>query len=80
MGEGLGLKMPCAPKWFDFEFPLIKTTKLLVCGIDCSQHTGEGLGLKVPRAPKWFDFEFPLIKPTKLLVCGITAHNTRVKG
>jgi len=27
---GLGLKVPCAPKWFDFESPLIKTTKPLV--------------------------------------------------
>jgi len=24
------LKEPCAPKWNDFEFPIIKTTKLLV--------------------------------------------------
>jgi len=24
------LKVPCAPKWFNFEFPIIKTTKLLV--------------------------------------------------
>jgi len=23
-------KVPCAPKWFDFELPIIKTTKLLV--------------------------------------------------
>ena len=25
-----GLKLPCAPKWNDFEFPIIKTTKVLV--------------------------------------------------
>jgi len=24
----LGLKVPCAPKWFDSEFPISKTTKL----------------------------------------------------
>ena len=24
------LKVPCAPKWFDFEFPIIKPTNLLV--------------------------------------------------
>jgi len=23
------LKVPCAPKWFDFECPIIETTKLL---------------------------------------------------
>jgi len=29
----VALKVPCAPKRFDFEFPRIKTTKLLVvCG------------------------------------------------
>jgi len=27
---GFAVKVPCAPKWFDFEFPIIKTTKLLV--------------------------------------------------
>jgi len=26
----LGLKVSCAPKWFDLEFPTIKTTKLVV--------------------------------------------------
>jgi len=29
------LKLPCAPKWFDFKFPLIKTTKLLVKTHSC---------------------------------------------
>jgi len=24
------VEVPCAPKWFDFEFPIIKTTKLVV--------------------------------------------------
>jgi len=29
-GQGLFLKAPCAPKLNDFEFPIIKTMKLLV--------------------------------------------------
>jgi len=32
----VGLKVPCAPKWFDVEFPLIKTTKLLVKTRSCT--------------------------------------------
>ena len=31
-----GLKVPCVPKRFDFEFPIIKTTKLLVETRSCT--------------------------------------------
>jgi len=30
------LKVPCAPKWFDSEFPIIKTTKLVVETRSCT--------------------------------------------
>ena len=32
----LGLRVPCALKWNDFEFPIIKTTKLLVETRSCT--------------------------------------------
>jgi len=34
--SGFGLKVPCAPKWNDFEFPIIKTTKPLVKTRSCT--------------------------------------------
>jgi len=33
------LKVPCTPKWFDFEFPLLKTTKLWVETRSCTWTT-----------------------------------------
>jgi len=31
-----GVKVPCAPKRFDFEFPITKTTKLLLITRSCT--------------------------------------------
>jgi len=35
-GGGGGVKVPCVPKKFDSEFPIIKTTKLLVETRSCT--------------------------------------------
>jgi len=45
--DRVGLKVPCAPKWNDFEFPIIKMTKLLV---------GFGLTRSIAQVPEQSEF------------------------